>query len=386
MNTPFYYYDMPLLRRSIDALSEAANHNKVLVHYAIKANNAMPILRSIAAAGFGADCVSGGEIKAALEAGFPAKSIFFAGVGKRDDEIYLALEKQIGALVVESFPELRVIADMATQMKVKAPILLRLNPSVDAHTHAYISTGRAADKFGIAPKEALWWIARRAEFPAIELKGLHFHIGSQILDREPYDNLCMVVNALLDDCKMLGYQPDIVDVGGGLGISYDEPDRYPIPDFMAYLSRFRNQIKLEDWQHLVVEPGRSLTAQCGTLISSVLFVKKTEGKDFLIIDAGMTELMRPALYDACHQIMKIDDVESGRLSFLSTESLSEDEKHCYEVVGPVCESADVFAHEILLPDLQRGDLVGIRSVGAYGQVMESTYNMRPKVDEYYFDE
>lgn len=359
--TPFYYYDTALLDATLDAAVKASSEPGFCLHYAVKANANAVLLRRIAAAGLGADTVSGGEIKAALEAGFPAEKIVFAGVGKTDEEIMLALESGVGCLNVESIEELEVVASIASRMGVKAPVALRVNPEIDAHTHHYITTGLAENKFGIALSNLDEALEMSLYDDSLQFKGFHFHIGSQITDNTPYAILCERINAL--QSKYSGIAVATINVGGGLGIDYDNPDANPIPDFQSYFDVFRKHLRLRDGQQLHFELGRAIVAQCGSLITRVVYVKKGVDKKFVIVDAGMTDLIRPALYQAYH---KIDN--------LTSES---EEVEKYDVVGPICESSDTFVESEELPLTERGDILAIRSAGAYGEVMASGYNCRP---------
>ena len=355
-STPFYYYDLRLLDRTLDAISEHCGDFHV--HYALKANANPVIVSHIAARGFGADCVSGGEIRRALECGIPAEKIVFAGVGKTDAEINFALSAGIGCFNVESAMELEIISELAQAAGKVARVAVRVNPNVDAHTHANITTGLAENKFGIN-FEMLPAIVRLAHsLPGIELTGLHFHIGSQILDYEPFVQLCRVINRLQTQVRV-----NHINVGGGLGIDYSEPDEHPVPDFKSYFDVFRRNLNLMPGQTLHFELGRSVVAQCGSLISRVVYVKHGTAKNFLICDAGMSELIRPALYQAHHKIENLSEPEDAPI-----------EK--YDVVGPVCESSDVFGMDELLPAARRGDLIAFRSAGAYGETMASNYNLR----------
>ena len=357
--TPFYYYDLGLLGRTLDACLAAAGESKV--HYAVKANANPRILAEIAARGLGADCVSGGEIEAAYNAGFPAESIVFAGVGKSDEEIALALDAGIGCFNVESLPELEVIDEIAGKRGKTARIALRVNPNIDAHTHHFITTGLAENKFGIPLQQLEDVIARARELKHVRLTGLHFHIGSQILDPAPFATLCARINDLQ---RRLAYQAfETINVGGGLGIDYDDPDGHPVPDFERYFAVFRENLNLRSGQELHFELGRSIVGQCGSLISRVLYVKEAVKKKFIIADAGMSELMRPALYGARHLCEN-----------LTAPADAPREK--YDVVGPVCESSDVFATDDVLPRTRRGDILAFRSAGAYGETMASNYNLR----------
>lgn len=369
--TPFYFYDMELLSRTLSAICEETKDAPDFhVHYAIKANANPRILKAIAEAGFGADCVSGGEIKAAIAAGFPAGKIVFAGVGKNDEEIRLGLETGISCFNVESLPELEVISQLAVRAGKTANIAFRINPNVDAHTHEKITTGLNENKFGIAIEDTFAAIARAKELPNINYTGLHFHIGSQITDLTVYRHLCQRINDLQEQLEEKGITTSSINVGGGLGISYEDPQGHPVPDFKNYFELFRSHLQLRSGQTLHFELGRSIVAQCGSLIAKVLYVKKGHAKQFLILDAGFTELIRPAMYQAYHQIENI------------SKPTSNSSEH-YDVVGPICESSDVFGKEILLPVSERGDLIALRSAGAYGEIMASTYNCRPLPKSYF---
>lgn len=376
LRTPFYHYDLPLLRRTLDAIRAAvADHNNFQVHYAVKANANPVILQTIARQGFGADCVSGGEIEAALYAGFPAEKIVFAGVGKADWEIELALRAGIACFNVESLPELEVINDMALAMGRVANVAFRVNPNVDAHTHAKITTGLNENKFGIAMDDLLPAIRRTAEMKGVRYVGMHFHIGSQILELDVFDHLSERINELQARLEADGIHTSSINVGGGLGIDYADPDAHPIPAFADYFRRFATHLRLRPGQQLHFELGRSVVAQCGTLVARTLYVKHGHTKDFLIVDAGFTELIRPAMYGSSHAIQNLSAAPG------STSSV-------YDVVGPICESSDVFGKDVTLATAGRGDLIAFRSAGAYGEVMASTYNCRrlPQAHFTYGDE
>lgn len=376
LRTPFYHYDLPLLRRTLDAIRAAvADHNNFQVHYAVKANANPVILQTIARQGFGADCVSGGEIEAALYAGFPAEKIVFAGVGKADWEIELALRAGIACFNVESLPELEVINDMALAMGRVANVAFRVNPNVDAHTHAKITTGLNENKFGIAMDDLLPAIRRTAEMKGVRYVGMHFHIGSQILELDVFDHLSERINELQARLEADGIHTSSINVGGGLGIDYADPDAHPIPAFADYFCRFATHLRLRPGQQLHFELGRSVVAQCGTLVARTLYVKHGHTKDFLIVDAGFTELIRPAMYGSSHAIQNLSAAPG------STSSV-------YDVVGPICESSDVFGKDVTLATAGRGDLIAFRSAGAYGEVMASTYNCRrlPQAHYTYGDE
>ena len=362
VRTPFYYYDTQLLDQTLDILRDMSNYPGFRVHYAIKANANPVILSHILNAGLGVDAVSGGEIQAALNAGFAPDKMVFAGVGKRDDEIELALNHGIECLNVESEAELEVIESIAAAMGVKAPVALRVNPNIDARTHSYITTGLAENKFGISIEMLEAIVKRCVASPHIDLRGLHFHIGSQITQSDPFRMLCNVVNNLQDHYNAQGIYFPIINVGGGLGIDYDHPDTNPVPDFHTYFSMFHKHLRLRPGQELHFELGRSIVAQCGSLITKVLYVKQGLNKRFVIVDAGMTDLIRPALYQAHHTIQNLTSA-SG-------------ETAVYDVVGPICESSDVFGKDEQLPVTTRGDLLALRSAGAYGEIMASRYNCR----------
>ena len=361
--TPFYFYDMPLLKATLVELKAQIADSPYEVHYAIKANANASLLAAIRDAGLGADCVSGWEVKAVVEAGFAGNKIVFAGVGKTDSEIEYALDHDIACFNIESEPELRVINDLALAKGKTANVAIRVNPNIDAHTHRYITTGLSDNKFGIN-LELLGDVVRLANsLPAICLKGLHFHIGSQLTDFEPYKMLCEVVNRLQDEFEAEGVKFETINVGGGLGIDYNNPDQNAIADFKTFFEVFKNNIKLRDGQHLHFELGRSIVAQCGSLITRVSYVKKSVTKQFVIVDAGMSDLIRPALYQAHHAIQNISNAEGPC------------EK--YDVVGPICESSDTFGVDEQLPTVKRGDFLALRSAGAYGEIMASHYNLRP---------
>lgn len=367
--TPFYYYDLSVLSRALDEVqAQTARNPEYRVHYAVKANSNPVILREIARRGLGADCVSGGEIRAALAAGFEPGSIFFAGVGKSDPEIRLALESGIGRFNVESAAELEVINELALKAGKKAPVSLRINPDIGAHTHSNITTGLAENKFGINYEQMEDVLRLALELPATEYRGLHFHIGSQLLDMMDFVALCNRINSLVDELSRAGLPVGDINVGGGLGVSYEHPNLLPVPDFRSYFDTFRRHLRLPAGTPVHFELGRSIVAQCGSLISRVLYVKQGTTKQFAIIDGSMTELIRPALYKAYHRI----------------ENLSSDEpEEVYDVVGPVCESSDVFLKAAHLNKCHRGDYLAIRSAGAYGEAMASRYNCRPLPEAYY---
>ena len=363
LRTPFYYYDTNLLRQTLKEIS--ANMDSCMhVHYAVKACANPKVLAIIAEEGFGVDCVSGGEIKAALQAGFPADKIVYAGVGKSDWEIELGLDADIFAFNVESIPELEIINQLATLKGKKARIALRINPNVGAHTHANITTGLAENKFGIDMQEMEHVISVANGMEAIEFIGLHFHIGSQILEMEDFTALSRRVNEIQDRLEAAGISTvSDINVGGGLGIDYQHPDHNLIPDFTSYFNTYRKNLRLRPGQKLHFELGRAIVGQCGTLLARVLYIKSNPIKNFCIVDAGMTDLIRPALYDAYHHIENLTAETPN--DFVT-----------YDVVGPICESSDVFIKNYGMPRTKRGDLIAFRSAGAYGEIMASGYNCR----------
>ena len=362
LRTPFYYYDAELLRQTLQTIrEEVSKHEGFCVHYAVKANANPKVLRIIREAGLGVDCVSGGEIEASVKAGFPSSKIVYAGVGKSDWEINLGLDSDIFCFNVESIPELEVINELAAQKGKVARVAFRLNPNVGAHTHANITTGLAENKFGIDMRDMLKVIEEATQMANVKVVGLHFHIGSQILDMGDFEALCNRVNELQNELERHRIRVEHINVGGGLGIDYQHPNRVPIPDFKAYFDTYAKKLKLRDGQTLHFELGRAVVAQCGSLITRTLYIKEGYVKKFCIVDAGFTDLIRPALYQAYHKIENLS---------------SEEPMEAYDVVGPICESTDVFAKHIDIIKAHRGDLLAIRSAGAYGEIMASQYNCR----------
>ncbi len=362
VDTPFYYYDLNLLRDTLKEIQGQAPEEHYHVHYAMKACVNPAVLATIKQAGMGADCVSGGEVQAAIDAGIPTDKIVFAGVGKADWEIRLGLENDIYCFNVESVAELEVMNELACEMGKVAKVALRVNPNVDAHTHHYITTGLNENKFGINLSELDAVVDLALSLGNIKLIGLHFHIGSQITDLKPFRELCVRINELQDKFNKRGVIFHDINVGGGLGINYEHPNHYPIADFEGYFQVFRKHLQLQAHQTLHFELGRAVVASCGSLITKVLYVKKGTEKQFAICDAGMTDLIRPALYDAYHRV----------------ENITSESETCeeYDVVGPICESSDVFVKNYPLPTTKRGDLIALRSAGAYGEIMASRYNLR----------
>lgn len=362
LETPFYYYDVNVLRETLSCINkEAGKYNNFCVHYAVKANANHKVLTIIRENGLGADCVSGGEIRAAIKAGFPANKIVYAGVGKTDREINLGLDYDIFCFNVESVPELEIINELAAAKGKTARVAFRINPNVGAHTHANITTGLAENKFGISLEDMDKVIDMAETLPNVKFVGLHFHIGSQILDMGDFVALCNRINELQEKLYARQIIVEHINVGGGLGIDYAHPNRQPIPNFAEYFATYHKHLKLRPQQTLHFELGRAVVGQCGSLISKVIYVKQGTNKQFAILDAGMTDLIRPALYQAYHKIENIT---------------SEEPVETYDVVGPICESSDVFGKAIDLNKARRGDLFALRSAGAYGEIMASSYNCR----------
>lgn len=364
IRTPFYYYDTALLKDTINKVLEHLRHHPSWhMHYAVKANANPTLLHLISAAGFGADCVSGGEVVRAAACGFNPQDIVFAGVGKSDWEIDTALDLGIGCFNVESEAELLVLEERASTKGVIAPIALRVNPDIGAHTHANITTGLAENKFGINLEQLFDVIDHALALPHIDFLGLHFHIGSQITDMSDYVALCNRINALTDECSRRGITIQSINVGGGLGVDYQHPEECPMANFDEYFDVFHHHLSLLPTQQLHFELGRAIVAPCGSLICRVLYIKEGTSKRFIITDGSMTELIRPALYHAYH----------------CPQNLSADDQRpilTADLVGPVCESSDVFVKNVSLP-AQRGDFIAIRTAGAYGEAMASGYNCHP---------
>lgn len=368
LHTPLFYYDMDLLKKNLSSAKQAAELFGYHIHYALKANANYRILETIAQMGFGADCVSGEEISAAIQAGFSGADIAFAGVGKSDEEILTALHTDIFSFNVESPQELLVIEALAKQENKSARIALRINPNVDAKTHHYITTGIEENKFGINFWDLEKVLDMLQNSQHLQFTGLHFHIGSQITDLDVFKGLCIRVNEIQQWFRERKIVPGHLNLGGGLGINYHQPD--DLPDFKQFFGLIHDTLEVFPGQTVHFELGRALVAQSGTLIARVLYVKEGIQTKFAILDAGMTELIRPALYQAYHKIDNLTSIGGhGK----------------YDVVGPICESSDCFGKAVDLPDTKRGDLLAIRSAGAYGEVMRSQYNLRKHAKAYYSD-
>ena len=368
--TPFYYYDEKVLSDTLTELVKASGKHNFHVHYALKANANNRILQHIKAVGLGADCVSGNEVKQALSIGFSSDHIAFAGVGKTDAEINIGLDHDIFSFNCESTQELEVINELAQKKGKVARVAIRINPNVNAKTHKYITTGLEENKFGINPWEFETVISLLKSCKNLQLVGLHFHIGSQITDLDVFKSLCIRVNEIQEWFISRQILVEHVNVGGGYGVDYTKVDENLIPDFDAFFQIFADFLELKPGQQLHFELGRAVVAQCGSLISRVLYIKNGQNTNFAILDAGMTELIRPALYQSAHLIQNISKVANSK-SFK------------YDVVGPICESSDCFGKAIMLPETNRGDLIAIRSAGAYGEVMSSAYNLRDRAIAFY---
>lgn len=371
LETPFYYYDLDLLDRTLAGLKEHGMSKGFHIHYAIKANYNYKILEKVRKTGLGIDCVSGREIERAAEAGFRPDQIAFAGVGKTDKEIETALDHNIYSFNCESLPELKVVNELGSKRGKVVPVAIRLNPNVEAKTHKYITTGLNENKFGISADKLPDLFELLPQMSSVKLIGIHFHIGSQIADLTPFDQLADRANELQNLFEAQGYDLQHLNLGGGYGIDYENPDENSIPDFKSFFDLFDRKLEIRNGQQVHFELGRSIVGQCGSLISKVLYIKEGTTTEFAIIDAGMTELIRPALYQAAH---KIDALTSQKPMKM------------YDVVGPICESSDTFRRGYEMPELSRGDLVAIRSAGAYGEVMSSGFNLRDRVEAIYSDE
>jgi diaminopimelate decarboxylase len=371
IQTPFYYYDLDVLRATVDEINLHASKTNFHVHYAMKANVNPSVLEVIKNAGLGADCVSGGEVEAAINAGISPSKVVFAGVGKADWEINLGLDNDIFCFNAESIPELEVINELAAAKGKIANVALRINPNVSANTHHYITTGLNENKFGINLSELDQVTDLFPTLANVKLIGIHFHIGSQITDMTSFQGLCVKVNEIQEHFSTRGIELQHVNVGGGLGINYEHPNHFPIPDFASYFKIFRDHLILQPHQTLHFELGRAVVAQCGSLISKVLYIKHGTSKKFAILDAGFTDLIRPALYQAYHRIENLN---------------SELKMEAYDVVGPICESSDTFAKDYSMNETKRGDLIAIRSAGAYGEIMASQYNLRKLPKAYTSDQ
>ncbi len=359
--TPFYLYDINLLRQTLESVVYESKKYDYKVHYAIKANSDDYLLSIIREYGLGIDCASGNEVRKAIEAGFDPKTIVYAGVGKRDKEIRYAIEQGILAINCESIEELQVVNQIAGELDRRAEVGLRINPDIDPKTNRCIDTGQADSKFGISYEEILEKTELIKSFANIDIIGIHIHIGSQIRELHVFENMCNKANAIVEKLESSGFSFRMVDVGGGLGINYDVPENEPIPNFASLFAIVHEYLNVGG-REVHFEFGRSIVGECGELITSVLFNKTTAtGRKLVIIDASMTELIRPMLYGSYHNIENITS--------------QEDKFTKYTVVGTACESTDVFDENVSLRKTKRGDLLSIKSAGAYGRSMASQYNL-----------
>ncbi len=367
VGTPFYVYSTATLTRHFRLFDEGLGDMPHLVCYAMKANSNQAILRTLAKLGAGMDVVSGGEYRRARAAGVPGERIVFSGVGKTREEMRLALEGGIRQFNVESEPEMAALSDVAQSMGMVAPVTVRVNPDVDAKTHEKIATGKKENKFGIPISRAKEVYAHAAALPGVRVVGIDVHIGSQLTDLAPFREAYGLVADLVRVLRAEGHQIDRLDLGGGLGIPYERSNAAP-PLPTEYCDVIRETVG-DLGCEIEIEPGRLIAGNAGLLVSRVIFVKSGEGRDFLILDAAMNDLIRPAMYGAWHDIVPVVEPAAGA------------ETHPFDVVGPVCESGDTFAKARALPPVSAGDLVAFRSAGAYGAVMASEYNTRPLIPE-----
>ncbi|MDR3236342.1 MAG: diaminopimelate decarboxylase [Prevotellaceae bacterium] len=371
LKTPFYFYDMELLQRTVNACKQAMSKYGYHEHYALKANNNAPVLKVIREAGFGIDCVSGNEVLWAIRQGFPVEKIVYSGVGKTDEEINTAIGHNIFCINCESTQEIDIVNRLAAEAGKTVAISVRLNPAIDPHTHEYITTGLEENKFGISEWEFGVMVEKLKTATHLQLIAVHVHLGSQITEAPIFQQLCTRFNQLQEKLRQEGITVAHVNMGGGLGVDYDNPDSCPIVDFESYFATFHEHLKVYEGQTVHFELGRALVAPCGSLITKTLYVKNGQKKNFVVVDAGMTDLLRPALYQAHHAIQQLSSQKTAEI---------------YDVVGPICESSDFFGKNISLPQTQRGDLIAIRTAGAYGQTMNMRYNLRNLPDAYYSDE
>ena len=367
VGTPFYVYSTATLQRHYQVFDEALQGMDHFICYAMKANSNMAVLRIMAAMGAGMDVVSGGEYARAIAAGVPGENIVFSGVGKTREEMVLALNGGIRQFNIESEPELRVLNEVALELGKVAPITVRVNPDVDAKTHAKIATGKSDNKFGIPISKAHEVYAEAGAMDGIEVVGIDVHIGSQLTDLAPYEAAFKMVAELTEQLREDGHDIRRLDLGGGLGIPYARSNEAP-PLPMEYGEVIRNTVGHLGCE-IEIEPGRLIAGNAGLLVTSVIYRKEGDGRDFLIVDAAMNDLIRPAMYEAHHDIVPVIEAQAGL------------EPSPHDIVGPICESGDTFAKQRNIPPMDAGDLVAFRSAGAYGAVMASEYNSRPLIPE-----
>ena len=367
VGTPFYVYSTATLLRHFRLFDEALDGMDHLVCYAMKAASNQAILKTLAEAGAGMDVVSGGEYLRARAAGVPGERIVFSGVGKTAEEMETALSGGIRQFNVESEPEMEVLSAVAQKLGKVAPITIRVNPDVDARTHAKIATGKSENKFGIPIARAREVYALAASLPGLEVIGIDVHIGSQLTDLEPFRQAYLKVADLTEMLRAEGHNIRRLDLGGGLGIPYERSNTAP-PLPVEYGAMVKETLGHLDCE-IEIEPGRLIAGNAGLMVTSVIYVKSGEGRDFLILDGAMNDLIRPAMYEAHHDIVAVKEPVAGV------------EQQLFDIVGPVCETGDTFARQRHMPPLVAGDLVAFRSAGAYGAVMSSEYNSRPLIPE-----
>ena len=369
LSTPFYYYDLDILEKNLLNLKNSLKpFNKV--HFSVKSNTNPRILSVIKNFNLGIDAVSANEIKHCINLGFTPRDIVFAGVGKSDEEIEYGIINNISYFNVESLQELEVIDSISKKFSKKTTVSIRINPNIKSETHKKIQTGSSDDKFGIDLKD-ISHIPKLRKLENINITGLHFHIGSQIINLKPFHDLCKISNEILSYLRENDIKIKNINVGGGLGIDYEYPENNLLSNFKEFINLFNNEIRLDKNQSIHFELGRSIVGQCGFLISKILYSKKSYDKNFLILDSGMNNLIRPALYNSKHKISNLTSKNSDHLN--------------YDVAGPICESSDTFAKDYRLVKSIRGDLIAIHSCGAYAESMSSNYNLRDNINSYYSD-
>jgi len=369
LQTPFYFYDTDILRDNLKSLSNCLKTNNK-VFFSVKSNTNQKILNIINNYQLGIDAVSFNEIKHCLRNGFRADDIVFAGVGKTDKEIEDGIKSDISCFNVESFQELDLINNLSKKQSKKTNVSIRINPNIRCDTNKKIQTGSDEDKFGIDLKD-INHIPELSKLSNIDITGIHFHIGSQLLDLTPFKELCVITNDITSHLKENGIKLKNINVGGGLGIDYDDPINNTISNFNGFIDLFNKNINLDKNQSIHFELGRSVVGQCGYLISRILYEKISYNKNFLILDSGMNNLIRPALYNSSHKISNI--------------SVKNKDYMYYDIVGPICESTDTFAKNYRLPSSRRGDLIAIHSCGAYAESMSSNFNLRDNIKSYFSD-
>ncbi len=369
LSTPFYYYDLDILEKNLLNLKNTLKpFNKV--HFSVKSNTNPRILSVIKNFNLGIDAVSANEIKHCINLGFNPKDIVFAGVGKSDEEIEYGIINNISYFNVESLQEIEVIDSISKKFSKKTTVSIRINPNIKSETHKKIQTGSSDDKFGIDLND-ISHIPKLRKLENINITGLHFHIGSQIINLKPFHDLCKISNEILNYLRENDIKIKNINVGGGLGIDYEYPENNLLSNFKEFINLFNNEIRLDKNQSIHFELGRSIVGQCGFLISKILYSKKSYDKNFLILDSGMNNLIRPALYNSKHKISNLTSKNSDHLN--------------YDVAGPICESSDTFAKDYRLVKSIRGDLIAIHSCGAYAESMSSNYNLRDNINSYYSD-